>query len=114
MKHVFTVTIDTPDGALAGQVRDEAVGAIEDFIESRRPGFDVDCGVLLPVGAEQHKAFSDEAHELYAAGSDDDVVIPSDAVVDIVREDGRVKGAWIDALVWVSASELPDPGAVSE
>ncbi|MFK3741010.1 hypothetical protein [Massilia sp. TN1-12] len=101
MRHQFTITIDTADLLVAERVRDRAAGAIEDFVESARPGFNIDCGVLSAVGADKDQA------PIAAARTkrEEEGEIEFDDNPKVAHGDG---GAYVQAWVWVNNNEIAD------
>jgi hypothetical protein len=102
MKYTFTVTIETHDEHAAQEVRNEVAGAIEDFIESCRPPFDITVG-----GLEERDTPLDR---LYVAKAQDDhqdegvLEVDENAVVSY----GADAGAYVQAWVWVENNAVID------
>jgi hypothetical protein len=107
MKHQFTITINTPDLLVAERVRDRAAGAIEDFVESSRPGFDIDCGALSTVGADNDQAAIVAARA--EREEEGEIEIDDNAKVSY-STDG---GAYVQAWVWVGDDAIIGAGGTN-
>lgn len=101
MKHQFTITVDTPDVTMACLARDEAVGAIEDFTERRRPSFGIECGQLIETGASKDQAPIAAAR----IKREDEGEIEFDDNPKVAHSNG---GAYVAAWVWVNDNEIAD------
>lgn len=100
MKHEFTITVETPDASKALLVRDEAVNAIQDYIDSNRPSFNIDCGALDVNGTELDKLYAAAAHDQHH--KEGEIEVDHDAPVSY----GDDAGAYVRAWVWVDETPL--------
>lgn len=46
MKYFIEIEIDSPDGTAPCRLREDIVGVVEDYIESKRPSYSVSVGAL--------------------------------------------------------------------
>lgn len=107
MKHRFVITIDTPDENAAQEVRDEAAGAIEDFIESQRPEFNIDVGALTDFGGPNDLAAIEAAKDAHE--EEGTLEIDDNATVSF-SSDG---GAYVQVWVWVGDREIEAKGGIN-
>jgi hypothetical protein len=102
MKHQITIIIEGDD-SLAARVYSRVSGAVEDMIESERPAGAINVSGVWSSGDEIDKLYVAKAQDEYATGSDDDVEIDDDAMVDPTED-----GAWVYGRVFVRNNAVID------
>jgi hypothetical protein len=107
MKHQIVITIDTPETTLAERVREEVAGAIEDYIESKRPEFDIRWTDLIEVAGPNDLAAIEAAREEH---EDEGTLEIDEGALVSFSSDG---GAYVQAWVWVGDDAIKQKGGIN-
>jgi|GEM_PF-2357056 len=105
MKHIIQIEIDWPDTGSLNEVRNEIVGAVEDFTESYRPPYSISVGELEAIETARHMGLIELARDNHCAGSDDSIEVDDNA-----RLSEGEDGIWVQGWLFLSNDELTTAG----
>jgi hypothetical protein len=107
----FTVTIRARDAFYADQVRNEAVGGIEDAQESGmfEGGTELTIGELAPTGTDRDLAIIELARDRHCLSSSEEIQVEEGGIVSIGND-----GAWVQGWLFVPNDALRDAGLMEE